>query len=319
MEALNRSAITGVSFSTVVEGYDREEVARHLAVIAERVEQARATGPEASDELHSILEGAQQSAAALRETALREAREITEQARREADVERARANDEATTQIRQANAAVRGLLERVNALQLGVEESQQRVQAAAAAMAERLAESSQPLVAVLGERAEALGAELDLIGSGLARRESELPAVTGPAPTVASPAALTTPAPAPLLQEPQSPSGAGEEAGAGLAAGDLEVAARDLATASGRKAPSAVGPAPSVDGPEASAVEPAPSAGEPEAARRTGSERARIVALNMALGGKPREETERHLQEEFDLDDTTGILDEAYSRADKVG
>lgn len=312
MEELNRSAITGVSFSTVVEGYDREEVARHLAVIAERVEQARATGPEASDELHSILEGAQQSAAALRETALREAREITEQARREADVERARANDEATTQIRQANAAVRGLLERVNALQLGVEESQQRVQEAAADMAERLAQSSQPLVAVLGERAEALGAELDLIGSGLARRESELPTVTGPAPAVAQPAALPASAPIPLPRESQAATGPAEETGAGLAADDLEVAERELATMPAQEAPRAVEPKASAVGPEASAV-------APEAARRTGTERARIVALNMALGGKPREETERHLQEEFDLDDSAKILDEAYSRADKVG
>jgi len=315
LEELNRSAITGVSFATVVEGYDREEVARHLAVIAERVEQARATGPEASDELHSILEGAQQSAAALRETALREAREITEQARREADVERARANDEATTQIRQANAAVRGLLERVNALQLGVEESQQRVQEAAAAMAERLAESSQPLLAVLGERAEALGAELDLIGSGLARRESELPAVTGPGPAVASPAAPSTTvsaAPPPAQESPavtQTLSGSGEETGTGLAASDLDAAEHDLAAAPTQDEPAAV---------ESEAGSRRPDAA-PETARRTGTERARIVALNMALGGKPREETERHLKEEFDLDDPTEILDEAYSRADKVG
>lgn len=44
------------------------------------------------------------------------------------------------------------------------------------------------------------------------------------------------------------------------------------------------------------------------------SEGARLIALNMALNGTPREETERYLAENFNLDDLDGLLDEVYSR-----
>ncbi len=42
-------------------------------------------------------------------------------------------------------------------------------------------------------------------------------------------------------------------------------------------------------------------------------EGARLVALNMALNGTPREETDHYLAENFDLDDRKQLLDEVYS------
>jgi DivIVA domain-containing protein len=42
-------------------------------------------------------------------------------------------------------------------------------------------------------------------------------------------------------------------------------------------------------------------------------EGARLVALNMALNGTPREETDRYLAENFDLDDRQLLLDEVYA------
>ena len=56
---------------------------------------------------------------------------------------------------------------------------------------------------------------------------------------------------------------------------------------------------------------------EPVAASEQGStdsEGARLIALNMALNGTPREETDRYLAENFDLDDRETLLDEVYSR-----
>jgi DivIVA domain-containing protein len=44
------------------------------------------------------------------------------------------------------------------------------------------------------------------------------------------------------------------------------------------------------------------------------SEGARLIALNMALNGTPREETDRYLAENFDLPDRAVILDEVYAR-----
>jgi hypothetical protein len=54
--------------------------------------------------------------------------------------------------------------------------------------------------------------------------------------------------------------------------------------------------------------EPLPAAGGDD------SEGARLIALNMALNGTPRDETDQYLAENFDLDDRSGLLDEVYSR-----
>jgi hypothetical protein len=60
--------------------------------------------------------------------------------------------------------------------------------------------------------------------------------------------------------------------------------------------------------PPAAAPAP-PSATEPEAPAG-----ARVIALNMALNGSPREETARYLSENFELDDPGALLDEVYAR-----
>ena len=42
-------------------------------------------------------------------------------------------------------------------------------------------------------------------------------------------------------------------------------------------------------------------------------EGARLIALNMALNGQSREETDRYLAENFDLSDRAALLDEVYA------
>jgi hypothetical protein len=59
-------------------------------------------------------------------------------------------------------------------------------------------------------------------------------------------------------------------------------------------------------------VEPEPV--EPQQAVSV-PEGARLVALKMALDGRPREETAGYLRENFELDDPEALLDEVYSRA----
>jgi DivIVA domain-containing protein len=44
---------------------------------------------------------------------------------------------------------------------------------------------------------------------------------------------------------------------------------------------------------------------------------ARLIALNMALSGTPREETARYLAEHFTLADPEALLDDVYDRADQ--
>ena len=64
---------------------------------------------------------------------------------------------------------------------------------------------------------------------------------------------------------------------------------------------------------EPAAPEPAasPAAGPPTG---DGHEGARVIALNMALNGSPREETARYLDENFELENPDALLDEVYAR-----
>jgi DivIVA domain-containing protein len=53
---------------------------------------------------------------------------------------------------------------------------------------------------------------------------------------------------------------------------------------------------------------------EPEAASPA-PEGARLIALNMALSGTPREETARYLRENYDLENQDALLDDVYAKA----
>jgi DivIVA domain-containing protein len=70
-------------------------------------------------------------------------------------------------------------------------------------------------------------------------------------------------------------------------------------------------PEPPAAGPEPPAPEPAPT---PEA-KDGDSAAARIVALDMALSGTSREDTDRYLAENYDLPDRAALLDEVYAAA----
>jgi hypothetical protein len=58
------------------------------------------------------------------------------------------------------------------------------------------------------------------------------------------------------------------------------------------------------------------AARDPEVEQADTPEGARLLALKMALDGRPREETAAYLRENFELDDPEGLLDEVYARAD---
>jgi ABC-type transporter Mla subunit MlaD len=62
------------------------------------------------------------------------------------------------------------------------------------------------------------------------------------------------------------------------------------------------------------AKEPAAPEPRPAAPAGAGVEGARVIALNMALNGSPREDTARYLAENFQLDDPDALLDEVYAR-----
>jgi DivIVA domain-containing protein len=69
---------------------------------------------------------------------------------------------------------------------------------------------------------------------------------------------------------------------------------------------------PTVEEKEPTVEEKEPTVEQPSASGD--SEGARLIALNMALSGTPRDETDRYLAENFKLDDRAALLDEVYAR-----
>jgi len=100
-----------------------------------------------------------------------------------------------------------------------------------------------------------------------------------------------------------------DSAGADLAT-DLLAGGDDEARAEARGAESA-------EQLEADALGPVADeeAGDGGRERAADAQDVRLIALNMALNGSPREETARYLEENFVIDDPGALLDEVYARA----
>jgi DivIVA domain-containing protein len=90
--------------------------------------------------------------------------------------------------------------------------------------------------------------------------------------------------------------------------GSLEELSRDVGTLGASVQP------PPVEADEA-AAEPAPAAPPSIGGRSDDEAGARLVALNMALEGTPRDETARFLGEHYELADLDALLDDVYSSA----
>jgi hypothetical protein len=73
------------------------------------------------------------------------------------------------------------------------------------------------------------------------------------------------------------------------------------------------------DAAAAAAEPPAPVEGAPapDGGRSTDEAGARLVALNMALEGSPRDATARYLEEQFELPGLDALLDDVYASAGK--
>lgn len=88
---------------------------------------------------------------------------------------------------------------------------------------------------------------------------------------------------------------------------------------------SAAAPGASAEPAVAAEEQPAPFGDDDEAAtgggeaatggRDDNEENARLIALNMALNGTPRDEAEQYLSENFELDDPQALLNDVYARA----
>ena len=287
--ALDRQTIEKRDFPIGRRGYEPEAVDEHLQRLADQIEDLQRSAQRrsgaslaqaASEQVRAIVEAAEQSAAAIERDAESEAQRIRQDAERDAE----RTDNEAVERSREHVAKVSEqssvMLQRVDAME----------------------QELTALVDSLRTGANRLKADLSLLETNM----EDLYEASGGRPgtaaadrpdVVSPPAAVAAPAPAPVPAEE-----AFEE--------DELLDETEPITA---VEPPPAAAAPPEAAPQPARTRPAPAPSGPATAGDGGDvEGARLIALNMALNGQSRDETDRYLAENFDLADRQGLLDEVY-------
>jgi DivIVA domain-containing protein len=303
--ALDRQRIERKDFPIGRRGYDPDAVDAHLTGLADEVDELKRSSRRrseslaaaASEQVRAIVEAAETSAAEIQRQAEEEARDIRAEASNEAQTTREQATSQAREYVGNVSESTSSMLERLDAMQTELN-----------ALFESLRTGSNRLNADL----QLLETNLEEVRDAVAPRPRFEPEPAGAAHSIsATPAggrrAAVSAAGAPTLASATLPSDAEAEAQA----------------------------APPEPAPEEPAEEPRPelepdrgarphgdalaesgsggARGEAEGGGNGDAESARLVALNMAMDQKPREETERYLAENFTLSDLRGLVEEVYS------
>lgn len=305
--ALDRQSIEKKDFPIARRGYDPEAVDTHLAHLAAEIErlQRQAASPEtpagtpapapsspaslavaASESVRAIVQAAETSAAGIEASA----REEGDRIRREAEEEARATRDEAVAK----NQAQVGAVGEATSLML------QRVDAMEGEIG--------ALIESLRTGANRLGADLSLLHGNLGELYDAAGASEPPKPrTVESMPLAQRPAPVPAGgPEPESPEPSAPPV---RSLPPIPEEAPDLS--------------PHVEAPiippglfEATDDEAPADASAPPASGGGGEvdvDGARLIALNMALNGATRDETDAYLRDNFDLPDRAGLVDEAFA------
>ena len=350
---LDRNAIERSDFAQARRGYDPDEVDAHLAQVAAAFEQLKARptpaaatmAGAAADQVRTIVEAAERTAHEIQAGAQTEADRAMADAKRQADEDRASARTEAEESRERAETAAEGHVTSVRDATAELRARAESMQSDLNGMVEKLRESIDAIVDSARSNASSLENELHAYQQShdppAAEPEQGTPPETGPPLVVAEPTPLSVDEPeaeeieevAVAGLEPDTDEEDALEAVAEPAtaydeelldepvaeAGEEPIAEPDL-THEEPVMPPDPEPEQLVRGPVISPEpepepEPEPAAGAPAAGGGgDGAEGARLIALNMALNGTPREETSRYLEENFDLENRETILDDVYSR-----
>ena len=313
---LDRHYIERNDFSAVRRGYDPEEVDRHLREIAESVQELKrqakrspsSMASQAAEQVRGIVEAAERSAAQITDGADAEARRIVDEANESARQTREQADNDALDRVQAAEDATQSVLDRANSVGTEIDRMIDDARAAADTLASNLrggASSLQnELDAIRGELAGVRDARLEDQPSGGGAggrsgggRESTAVGMVSE-PVSVEPEEIDDDGP--VDAEPEVIAEVEDTVDVGAGANGDSAAALDEDTAEDLDA-------------EEAEEEHAP---QPSGGGRSirGAEGARLIALNMALNGTPRDETARYLSQNFDLDDQDALLDEVYAR-----
>jgi DivIVA domain-containing protein len=272
--ALDRQSIEKKDFPIGRRGYDPDAVDAHLSALADEIDELKRTSRRRSETLASA---ASDQVRAIVEAAETSASDIQRQAEEDAAEIRAEAADEATTTREQATDQARQYVGKVSE--------------STAVMLQRLDAMESELSALiesLRTGSNRLNADLQLLEGNL----NEVSEAVAPRPRFER----EPDAPEPVVEpEPELAPSDEAEYETEAEAGDFEDTGEVEELAS-------------VEEVEVDVV-----AVDGAADGDDDTEGARLIALNMALNGTPREETDRYLAENFQLGDRGALLDEVYS------
>lgn len=310
---LDRHYIERNDFSAVRRGYDPEEVDRHLREIAESVQELKrqakrspsSLAAQAAEQVRGIVEAAERSASEITDGADAEARRIVDDANQAARQTREQADSDALDRVQAAEDATQSVLDRANSVKSEIDRMLDDARAAADTLASNLrggASSLQDeLDSIRGELAGVREGRLETAtGGGGATRESDATAV-----------GMTS---EPVSIEPEEIDDEGPVDAEPEVVAEVEDTVDVVGGANGDGA-SVVDEDETAEEIEAEEAEEATAPQASGGGRSIrGAEGARLIALNMALNGTPRDETARYLSQNFDLDDQDALLDEVYAR-----
>ncbi len=274
---MDRESIERSDFPLVRRGYDPAAVSAHLRAVATMAQ-------ELSQRAASLAQGP-----SLGSTAATQVQGILEAAQTTAaEIER-----EAQRDARRIREEAAGELERARA----------HVQTLARAAAALLAQ------------VQTLDGEVSALAQSLRADEALHGGTQRSAPAPGEERETSSPTPAPAADERSEPVSPGSIVAAGEELEAMPSASIPATAATDARELMPPTPAPPVErgqilaSPVSSA---APATGASEQGRED-LDGARLVALNMALSGEPREQTDRYLADSFQLSDRAKLLDEVYA------
>jgi DivIVA domain-containing protein len=271
--ALERQSIEKKDFPIGRRGYDPEAVDAHLAQVAQEVDQLKTSSRRRTETLASA---ASEQVRTIVEAAESSAAEIQRQAETEAQEIRAEAAEEAQATRQQASTQARDYVGRVSESTAGMLSRLDAMESELGALIESLRTG-----------ANRLTADLQLLESGM----HEVRSSVEPRPQFEPEAGA------------DGTDGFSGGSGAGIAAPPQPSSQAEPALDGGVGAePEDIYPDDADRAVDAAAEAPADE-----------TEGARLIALNMALNGTPREETQRYLSENFSLLDPEQLLNEVYA------
>lgn len=274
--ALDRQSIEKKDFPIGRRGYDPDAVDTHLSALADELDEFKRTARRRSE---SLAAAASEQVRSIVEAAETTAGDIQRQAEDDAREIRAEASTEAEATREHATGEAREYVGRVS-------ESTSSMLERINAMENEL----NALIESLRTGSNRLGADLQLLEGNLASVKDAV-------------------VPRPRFEPEGAARAAGQPPAGETGEAAVERAAPAVPSAEPFEDSARVAPAAAGEVLTDAAHEP-PNGGRTNGGDDDG---ARLIALNMALNGTPREETDRYLAENFRLTDRRGLLDEVYS------